>query len=148
MHYRSFGTTSSTTYHTALATNIAHGAFYWKSQYLNLNWYYGNQRGVVGGSNIQIIWLIDFLHMEVTKFVAESTVTQLFTLLSKNVLPKIWVPELWQHARACARAHTHTHTHTCWYNEIWKCAAPYLTNSTLHKWQSLSLWVIQVKLTC
>jgi hypothetical protein len=31
---------------TALATNIAVGAFYWKSQYLNLNRYYGNQWGV------------------------------------------------------------------------------------------------------
>jgi len=52
--------------------------------------------------------------------VAGSTVTQLFTLLSKNVLPKIGVPELRQHVRARARAHTHTHTHThtCWYNEI------------------------------
>jgi len=33
---------------TAVTTNIALGAFYWKSQYPNLNWYYGNQRGVVG----------------------------------------------------------------------------------------------------
>jgi hypothetical protein len=40
---------------TAVATNIALEVFYWKSQYLNLNWYYGNQRGVVGGRNIQII---------------------------------------------------------------------------------------------
>lgn len=40
---------------TAMATNIVLGVFYWKSQYPNLNWYYGNQRGVVGGRNIQII---------------------------------------------------------------------------------------------
>lgn len=39
---------------TAMATNNALGVFYWKSQYLNLNWYYGNQRGVVGSRNIQI----------------------------------------------------------------------------------------------
>jgi len=38
---------------TAVATNIALGVFYWKSQYPNLNWYYGNQRGVVGGRNIR-----------------------------------------------------------------------------------------------
>ena len=34
---------------TALATNIALGVFYWTSQYLSLNWYYGHQRGVEGG---------------------------------------------------------------------------------------------------
>jgi hypothetical protein len=43
---------------TAVATNIALGVFYWKSQYLNLNWYYSNQRGEISGRNIQIILLI------------------------------------------------------------------------------------------
>jgi len=39
---------------TAVATNIALGVFYWKSQYLNLYWYYGNQRSVAGSRNIEI----------------------------------------------------------------------------------------------
>lgn len=39
---------------TAVATNIALGVFYWMSQYLSMNWYYGHQRGVEGGRNIQI----------------------------------------------------------------------------------------------
>jgi hypothetical protein len=32
-----------------VATNIALGVFYWKSQYLSTNWYYGHQKGVEGG---------------------------------------------------------------------------------------------------
>jgi hypothetical protein len=39
---------------TAVATNIALGVFYWKSQYPSLNWYYGYQWGVEGGRSKQI----------------------------------------------------------------------------------------------
>ena len=111
---------------TAVVTNMALGVFYWKSQYLNQNWYYGNQRCVVGGRNIQITWLIAFLHIYAIKFVAENTVMVIYSSFQKFLPKNTGAQIMTVHTVITVtlrRTHTRTHC-TCWYNEISNCAVP------------------------